>query len=340
VPPTQAKKGRKLSKKGVIEIDLFHISEKDLPPVIRKSIAGADLDLDKQGNKQGYVLSMIDKLTSLYWGKFLGFKKNSKGRKNVMKAVREGSKWFAEMLGVDEKSQKFVRDKGGEFAPVSQLPGILVKLGPAVEATNSHVQRLFHRMLKAKRGGIKEALSQAIAIKNNTKSRISKMTPLEAAKKSGAELAPRYNATRAHGDPDKFRTLKVGDMVYIVTKDPKGTFYKAYQRKQFSEKLHKITKVGKTNPKRYFVDKKWRYRDQISAARVPIDAEAKKILDARTQYGNKKAPKLKGPKKKEPQQGESVGARLKRLKAEKKAEKKFLKSLSLGERLKYLQNKK
>jgi hypothetical protein len=340
VPPTQKKKGRKSNSKKILEIDLFHLSEKDLPKVIKKSIAGKDLDLDKQGNKQGYILSMVQPLTSLFWGKFLGFRKNSKSRLNTMKAVREGAKWFSEMLGVDEKSFRYHRDKGGEFSPISELPGLLRSLAPAVEAKNSHVQRVFHRMLKAKRGGIKEALSQAVKIVNNTKSRISKLTPIEAAKKTSKELAPRYNRARAHGNPDKFRTLSVSDKVFLVTKVPKSAgFYKSYQAKQYSKVLHKIERVGKTNPKRYFVNKKWRYRDQISAARVPIDTEAQKILDSRTQYGNKKAPKLKGPQVAQPKKKhipqESIAARLKR----EKAKKKLLKTLSLGERLKSLKNK-
>ena len=280
VPPAIKKKGRKLSKKGQIEIDLFHISRNDLP----KELQGKITDISVP-NTQSYVLSMIDKLTGLYYGHYVG---KSKSRTKVMKAVRDGGKWFAERLGVPVEKQIYLRDRGKEFAPQSELKGRLMKLGPAVEGVNSHVQRIMHRLIAAKRGGLQSVVKQAMAIKNNTKSTISGATPDEASKKDGKDLAPAYNKKRATGEPDKYQKLGIGHLVRIVTKKPKGTFYKAYQKTQYSKKLYPIKRVSKNKPWTYFVGGLWKSRDQISGPQKPIDQEAEKLLASRTQYGNKK----------------------------------------------------
>ena len=283
VPPSMKKAGRKLSKKGVIEVDLFFISRKDLPKDLQGSLPITDI---KNTNPQAYVLSAIDKLTSLYFGEYLGSGKNSKSRKNVMKAVRRAAKFFSERLSIPIKSLYWVRDAGTEFSPTSQLKGRVTKLGPAVEAVNSHVQRIAHRLWAAKRGGLNSVIKQAMAIKNNTKSTVSKMTPDDAAEKEGKELAPAYNKKRSTGDPGKNRKLGIGSLVRIVTKDKKSAFYKAYQKKQYTKKLYRIQRVSKNRPYRYFVGGLWKSRDQISGPRKPIDEESEKLLASRTQWGN------------------------------------------------------
>lgn len=294
VPPATKKKGRKLSKKGIIEIDLFFISRKDLPKELQGSIAITDI---KVTNPQAYVLSMVDKLSGLYYGHYVG---KSKARKVVMKAVRDGQKWFEEKIGVVQAKQTIIRDAGTEFSPPSVLKGRIQKLGPAVEAANSHVQRIAHRLWAAKRGGLGSVIKQAMAIKNNTKSAVSKMTPNDAAQKEGKDLAPAYNKKRAKGEPDKYKKLGIGSMVRIVTKKPKGTFYKAYQRKQWSKKLYRVDRVSKTKPHTYFVGGLWKSRDQISSPQKPIDQVSEKLLENRTQWGNivKKATPAEIKKKK------------------------------------------
>ena len=280
VPPALKKAGRKLSKKGQIEIDLFHISRNDLP----KELKGKITDISVP-NTQSYVLSMIDKLTGLYFGQYLGKKKN---QAHVMKAVREGGKWFAEQLGVPVAKHHYIRDAGKEFASTSVLKGRVQKLGPAVEGVNSHVQRIMHRLIAAKRGGLRSVVKQAMAIKNNTKSTISHVTPDEASTKEGKDLSQAYNKKRSKGEPDKYNKLGIGHLVRIVTKKPKGTFYKAYQKTQYSKKLYRIQRVSKGKPWTYFVGGLWKSRDQISGPQKPIDQVSEKLLASRTQYGNKK----------------------------------------------------
>ena len=159
VPPSTKKAGKKLHKKGQIEIDLFFISRKDLPKKLQPVVTSNAL----VANIQYYVLSMVDKLTGLAFLKFLGRNKN---RAHVMKSVREGGKFFSERL--DVKSPFFWRDAGTEFAPVSELRGAVQKLGPRVEQLNSHAQRVLHRLFAAKRGGLASCVNQTMKILNNT----------------------------------------------------------------------------------------------------------------------------------------------------------------------------
>ena len=273
VPPATKKRGKKLKKKGQIEIDLFFISHKDVPSGVKPKLKDP---LDK--NPQYYVLSMIDKLTSLYFAKYLGA---SKTRKHVMKAVREGGQFFAKRLGIQVSKLFYWRDAGTEFSPVSELRGVVQKLGPSVEQTNSHAQRILHRLLASARGSLTSVTKQTQAIVNNTKSTISKMTPNEAALKEAEEIAPLYNRARSTGEPDRYKALKVGMKVRVVTKKPKGTFYKAYQKTQYSKTLYKIKKVGKTRPYRYFINGKWYGRDQISGPMQEIDQVSESLIASR-----------------------------------------------------------
>ena len=307
VPKKIEKKGRKLSKKGVIELDLFQTSRKDLPTYIQKTFADTIEKL-----VQHYTLTMVDKLTSLTFLSYIGTGKKTKSRANVMKHVNEGSEFFSKMLGVPKAKLRYLRDAGGEFSP--DLPGHVIKLGPLVEARNSFAQRVAMRLLHAKRGDLKSVMKQSQDILNNTKSRNLGKTPNEAAGIEQAELAPKYNAARAAGKPTAEKRLKIGDMVRFVTKDKKKAMYKSYKGNQYSSEKHKIIQVGKTKPyrykfqltkkvkgggeKKYFV---WKYRDQISNAEKPIDQKSEARLAKLTATGKVKAiPKPKEKKKESP----------------------------------------
>ena len=309
VPKRVERKGNKVHKKGIIEMDLFQISKKDLPTTIKGKLPNT---LKK--NPQGFVLTMVDKLTSLTFLHYLGFPKGPndqvKSRRKVEPHMRKGIKWFSEKLNIAVASMRFNRDAGGEFPPVSELPGLVVKLGPAVEARNSFAQRVLHRLMAAKRGDVGECTKQAQDILNNTKSRISKVTPNEAAEKQASEVAERYNKKRAVKKVSHEKPLKVGDMVRIVTKSKKALMYKAYQGRQFSTEKFRILEVGKSKPYRYklrlfkLVKKKrvpytaWKYRDQISNAEKPTDKKSEAILSKLTATGKVKA--IPQPRKKKP----------------------------------------
>ena len=307
VPKTIVKKGRKLSKKGVIEMDLFHVSRKDLPTYITSTYKPT---LKK--NVQHYVLHMTDKLTSLSFLAYLG---TNKSRKHTKPFLDKGIQFFKDRLGMDKSKMRFLRDAGGEFPPVGELSGHIVKLGPAVEARNSFAQRVLHRLLAAKRGNLAECVAQSQDIMNNTKSRNSKKTPNEAAVTPASEIAPLYNKNRTVGKPRPETKLKVGDFVRIVTKSKKIEMYKAYKATQFSKQKYKIVEVGKSRPFRYKLHKDtietkngkkrkvyvWKFRDEISNAEKPIDQKSEELLSKRTATGKVKAiPKPKAKKKSPP----------------------------------------
>ena len=289
IPKKVVKKGRNLSKKGVIEIDLYQTSRKDLPTYIAKKYKAT---IDE--NPQHYTLTMVDKLTSLTYLEYIGTGAGTKSRKHVMPAVNRGRDWFAEKLGVPRNKQRFLRDSGGEFDP--KLPGHTLKLGPAVEARNSFAQRVQHRLFAAKRGNLKEITKQTMDILNNTKSRISRKTPNEAAGIEQAQVAEKYNKSRQVGKRTPEVALKVGDMVRKMEKNLKKAIYKAYQGTQWSKKKYKIEKVSKSRPYKYFVDGHWLYRDQISNAEKPVDQISEARLAKLTATGKVKAipkPKVK-----------------------------------------------
>ena len=308
VPKRVIRKGNKVNKKGHIELDLFQISKKDLPTTMKKKETGVTI----KKNTQGFVLTMVDKLTSLTFLHYLGFPRGPnqkiKTRAKVEPEMRKGIKWFSEQLKVPIAKMRFNRDAGGEFPPVSQLPGLVIKLGPAVEARNSFAQRVLHRLMAAKRGDVGECVKQAQDILNNTKSRISKKTPNEAVEELTTDLAEKYNKKRSSGKVRHEKPLKVGDKVRLMTRDKKKSFYKAYQGSQWSAEKFPIIEVGKSKPFRYklklykFVKKErvsynaWKYRDMISNAENPIDQKSEERLSKLTATGKVKA--VPQPKKK------------------------------------------
>ena len=309
VPTRPKQAGHKVNRKGQLEIDLFHISKKTMPYAIAKSMGGALQVSDS------YVLSMVDKLTGLYYGHFLGAKKT---QAHVMKAVKEGAKWFADRLGIKEASIRYNRDAGSEFS--KNLPGKIIRLGPAVEAVNASVQRILFRMIRSKRGGIGPALKQAMTIKNNTISKIHKKTPNDAANLSDNELKENYNKTRVAEDKvDKYRVFKVGDRVRLITVNRKAMeFYKSYAGKHFSKKQFIIQKVNNRKPVKYFVDGKWRYRDQISWPEPEFDKKGDAIVENRLQSGTEKKTY---EKKKYVAPVESIGKKIKERKKRKLSQK-------------------
>jgi hypothetical protein len=243
---------------------------------------------------------MVEKMTSLTYLHFLGGGAKAKSRARVMPWVRKGGAWIGEKIGVPESSLFYLRDAGGEFQNPPGLKGIKIKLGPSVEARNSFAQRVMHRLLKAKRGHLNSVVKQSQGILNNTKSKVSGVTPNEAAEKLNKDLAPKYNAKRSVGKIPPEKKLNIGDMVRIVKKDPKVKIYKAYQGNQFSKEKYRVDRVGKTKPFRYFVLGKWRARDQISNAEKPIDQVSETLLKNRTQSGEVRKKYARKPKKKEP----------------------------------------
>jgi hypothetical protein len=327
VPPVVKKRGVRVSKRGQLEMDLYHISSSDLPPELARSMKFQIDPLTK--NKQSYVLTAVDKLTGLTYSSYLGA---SKKRPHVMKAVdNKMVPFFAETLKIPPSKISISRDAGGEFAPPSELKGRVVKLGNHIEGRNAFLQRIVFRLIRSKRGGLTSVVQQSMDIANNTKSSIHGFTPLQAVDQSDVVLAERYNKKRAKAGTETRKDLKVGDQVRLVTKKQKGeAFYKSYKQTQWSKELYKITRMGRGANKRYFLGalKKWKHRHELSSPQPENDKETQKILDGLTQYGNPR-PKFKGPKKKYVPIKHPIAKRLKERK-----------ELTLGERLELAKKRK
>ena len=129
-----------------------------------------------------------------------------------------------------------------------------------------------------------------MAIKNNTINRIHKKTPNELAKLPDSELKDNYNKKRVAEDKvDKYRVFKVGDRVRLVKVNKKAMeFYKSYAGKQYSKQQFIIQKVNNRKPVKYFVDGKWRYRDEISWPEPEFDKKGDDIVENRLQSGTEK----------------------------------------------------
>lgn len=279
--PRKTKRGgKKLSRTGEIECDLFFISKDDLPPKLRKGNAGLYA-----------VFVAVDRLTSLCYVELTG----DKERKSVTPAINKAISFFTTRLSIPANKQIWYMDAGTEFSPnVFKSKGIernIVTAGSKVEKKNSDIQRQFHRLKNAERlTSIEDGLKQATNIVNNSYNRVLKMTANEASEKYGSKaeamkLIESYNKHREKADADRRKPLKIGDMVRIVMKSTKNNpFYKAYRGKQYtqdgypinvknkswykgrqiSKELYEVTAIRGKNPVKYKVNDVWHVRSGLS----------------------------------------------------------------------------
>ena len=248
-PPAQKKGGRKISRPGELELDLFFISGKDIKNFAKSSYQG------KQSVLKSYpVLNIVDRLTSYAWCK----KSTSKEADVIGKNIKEGVLFFQNLLKLKKNQIHLYSDDGAEFKRIKKfIPGIdhtIVAVGSKVEQKNSHIQRNFHRFKNAKRGNtINAVLQQAVDVSNNSYNRVLKKTPAEAAAEYSTpegfkKIKDQYNSKRAKADTDRRKPLKVGDWVRVLMKkDKEGTFYKAYRGTTYTKKDFPVNKQNLKN---------------------------------------------------------------------------------------------
>lgn len=299
--PRKAKQGgKKLSRTGELECDLFFISRKDLPDYLKKG--GTDLYA---------VLVVCDRLTSLCYVELTG----SKERKSVTPALKKAVNFFKERLSVPAAKQIWYMDGGTEFDPkffsARKIERIVVTAGSKVEKKNSDIQRQFHRLKNAERlSSIQDGLEQATKIVNNSYNRVIKMTANEAAEKysdkgESKKLIQEYNKHREKADEDRRKPLKVGDMVRIVMKSAKNNpFYKAYRGKTYTrdgypvnednkqfyknreltKEFYEVMALRGKNPTKYKVDKKWYIRSRLSEPIPKMKDSGGKVIKKNGKY--------------------------------------------------------
>ena len=329
-PPKQKAGGKKLNKKGELELDLFFISPKDLPHKISKS-----------QNLIG-VLVVVDRLTSLAF-----VERTGKKEANVVGPIMtKAFNYFAKTLNMPKEKLIVYSDAGKEFGESyfkrNKVKHIIVSKGSKVEQKNSHIERIFHRLKNAKRiTSVTDGLAQATKIVNNSYNRVLGMSPNEAAEKYSdpeetKKLIIEYNKKREKADTDRRKPLKIGDQVRVVVdqarKDKIG--YKAYRGKQFTKEGHPVSERNKSyehfknrpiskevyevievkgsNPTRYKIkdwfkktgDKpsfKWFTRDKLSEPTPAPDQKSEALLKSRD-----KKPVRKKKKKSEEKEDEKM----------------------------------
>ena len=311
VPPQKKRGGKKLNKKGELELDLFFIQPKDLPKQLR--------------NTQNLipVLVMVDRLTSLCFVK----RTKSKEMARVGPVMTEAFNFFAKRLNIAKEKLVCYSDAGTEFGKAyftkNKVKHVIVDSGSKVEKKNSDIQRVFHRLKNAKRvSSVTDGLEQATKIVNNSYNRVIKMSPNEAAIKYSdpdetKKLILEYNKHREKADTDRRKPLKVGDQVRVVLKSAKesSTFYKAYRGKQYTKEGHpvndgnkgmfkdkdiskeryEVVEVKGSNPTRYKIKDwfknggtKWFTRDRLSEPTPAPDMKSEALLKSRGKKKKKK----------------------------------------------------
>ena len=253
LPPRQKAGGKKLKRKGEIEVDVFVITHKDLKDhtYLQKKASR----LGDEGKKLDYkVLNAVDRLTS-YCKTYMV---NRADAATVKTAVKKSLKFFQDLLELKREDIMFYSDAGAEFASWTwtdiNVKHEFVSVGNKVEQKNSHLQRIFHRLKNSNRmSSVTDGLRQSEDIANASYNRILKMSPAEAVKKyngpAGDRLMELYNNARKKGDEDRRGKLEVGMNVRKVTRKTKHasdyTFVKAYHGKTFTKDTFEIKKVVK-----------------------------------------------------------------------------------------------
>ena len=301
--PTTKRGSRKVFKSGQYHLDLIEIKFKDLdfePDEIKKDDAkDAKEDDDEDDDddvSKGYILSMVDALTSLSFFKF----HPHKTIKEVTPIVKEALGWFRSKNNVPYSKAVIISDRGKEFdVKKYQSWGVrtrYVKTSAIVEGRNSFFQRTLRIGKMKKTKDIRKLVKMAQDITNNTRSKVSKKTPNENVKEKESDVSKRYNKKRGPDTVPRIKALKKGDKVRIQllgAKD-KGIGYKAYKSILWGKTIHT---VQARRGQRYKVNNKFYHRDQLRLT-PPADKESEKLLSKRqTEEHKKEDEKLKKVRK-------------------------------------------
>ena len=162
---------------------------------------------------------------------------------------------------------------------------INVRVGASVEKKNQYAQRVFYRVLKARRSvDISDALSQTEKLLNETFNRIHGASPNELVQKSKKDFnIKNYNNSRSTYIAGDNRTpFEAGQRVRIQIKKEKGADigYKTYKGLTFSKRVYIIKKVhdSKHSPRKYFVRGKWWTQDKLLGSEVEDEKTKEMVL--------------------------------------------------------------
>ena len=272
--PIERKKGGAVRPwRGHCEMDLMHLNKELLQkinPRIRREARQEQFKEEVKMTKPAYFLALIEQLTGFGLVAFCPDKRVFTIRQKLKPLLKRMTK----ALGTHVLS--LASDRGSEFStgvtdllnkwdpPIKQR---FVARASRVEKYNSDFQRSFYRLVRLKRGGLISCSEQAETLTNNLLNKYLKMTPAEALKKPDAEIRPAYKASREQAKPYHIKKpVKIGDSCrYLVKmrKNIRKLGFKTYKAEHFSTKLFLVKNITKKVPFQFYVNGKWRDRDEI-----------------------------------------------------------------------------
>ena len=260
--------GQRLTRFGHCEMDLVEVKAKDVP----------------SRTTDTFIFTMIDRLSSYLVAKRVDTKMVDPPKKRGTLIV------FRELLeemneALPTPVHEINCDDGGEFkgAMLAYMKkrGIkkrVVQLGAAIEARNGVLQRKLYRLINIKRrGGLDKLLREAVTLCNQTTSKITKMTPIEAVKQSAASIEKVFNRARQKPGKRLGPRLKKGDTVLVMQSHAvakKGAFYKSYRDHWSSPKI-----IERVQGNAIFIGGKSVPRARVKLVR-PLDRESVKLLES------------------------------------------------------------
>lgn len=274
IPVERQKGGAVRVGRGHCEMDLMHINKdllQKINPRIRRETRMEQFKEEVEMTKPAYFLALIEQMTGYGLVAFCPDKRVSTIRLKLKPLLKR----MAKALGASILS--LASDHGSEFSagitdllkkwkpnPIQQR---LVQRASRVEKYNSDFQRSFYRLVRLKRGGLQACSDQSEKLTNNLLNKYIKMTPAEAVKKTDADIRPAYNSSRENSKPYHIKKpVKIGDSCRHLVKMRKNIRtlgYKAYKAQHFSTKVFTVKNITKKVPYQYYVNKKWRDRDEI-----------------------------------------------------------------------------
>ena len=259
--PSEKKRiSKPAEKRGYLEMDLVEAKGRDIGKHVHHPVSNF------------YWITIVDRLTG-----WLEVKRSP--NKKVQTIAPKLEAMLRKMAKVLKTNVKYIRsDKGSEFKAetqdVMQRLGIkhrFVGQGNRIEQANKTWQKIWYRLMRLGRGDLNELDTQAQAIFNNTISKVTGKTPLEAVGSDDKTLTESYSKYQKRKRLARYKAVPIqkGDLCRYVLqsetgKNGKALQYKSYRGKHWSLKAYPVVKLVDTvHSEKYYVNGAWRFRDQL-----------------------------------------------------------------------------
>ena len=259
-PSEKKRLSKPAEKRGYLEMDLVEAKGRDIGKHVHHPVSNF------------YWITIVDRLTG-----WLEVKRSP--NKKVQTIAPKLEAMLRKMAKVLKTNVKYIRsDKGSEFKAetqdVMQRLGIkhrFVGQGNRIEQANKTWQKIWYRLMRLGRGDLNELDTQAQAIFNNTISKVTGKTPLEAVGSDDKTLTEAYSKYQKRKRLARYKAVPIqkGDLCRYVLqsetgKNGKALQYKSYRGKHWSLKAYPVVKLVDTvHSEKYYVNGAWRFRDQL-----------------------------------------------------------------------------